>query len=150
MLLIRIIDSRMKPPKTQKGIMANTINYLLEIVLEISLGVLLSIKGILSIIIPLPRKKDMVESIFFDHLRQTIRQEKIVDLDEPFKEITVFSSLQLLHPKDALLIDWLKLVKKIVGDKFIGFLLFINVLIFIIIFPENLQEAHWFQLEESM
>lgn len=140
----------MKPPKTQKGIMTNTINYLLKIVLEISLGVLLSIKGILSIIISLPRKKDMVESIFLDHLRQTIRQEKIVDLDEPFKEITVFSSLQLLHPKDALLIDWLKLVKKIVGDKFIGFLLFLNVLIFIIVFPENLQEAHWFQLEESM
>lgn len=140
----------MNPPKTQKGIMANTINYLLKIVLEISLGVLFSIKGILSIIISLPRKKDMVESIFLDHLRQTIRQEKIVDLDEPFKEITVFSSLQLLHPKDALLIDWLKLVKKIVGDKFIGFLLFLNVLIFIIVFPENLQEAHWFQLEESM
>jgi hypothetical protein len=73
-----------------------------------------------------------------------------VDFDEALKKIAILPSFQLLHPKDALLIDRLELVKKIIGDKLIRFFFLLDIFIFIIIFPENLQEAHWFQLEESM
>ena len=69
MLLEWIIDSWMKPSETEEGITANAIDYLFEIILEIFLGVFFSIKGVLGIVILLPWKKDMIESIFFDHLR---------------------------------------------------------------------------------
>lgn len=48
--------------------MANAIDHLLEIILEVFLGVLFTIEGIFGIVVLLPWKKDMIESIFFDHL----------------------------------------------------------------------------------
>ena len=48
--------------------MANAIDHLLEIILEVFLGVLFTIEGIFGIVVLLPWKKDMIKSIFFDHL----------------------------------------------------------------------------------
>lgn len=68
MLLVWIIDSWMKSSKTQEGVVAYAIDYLLEIILEVFLGVIFSVEGIFGIMVLLPWKKDMIESIFFDHL----------------------------------------------------------------------------------
>lgn len=68
MLLVWIIDSWMKSSQTEKSIVANAIDYLLEIILEVFLGVLFTIEGVFGIVVLLPWKKDMIESIFFDHL----------------------------------------------------------------------------------